>query len=90
MEGGELFDRLVGKTPPHYSEISAQSTVRMLLKAIAYLHYRGISHRDIRPENILLQSQIDDHVCKLADFGYAAKVPPGGHLTEVTPLTHQP
>ena len=41
--------------------------LRGILEAIKYLHQRGIAHGDIKPENILLDSDFNP---KLSDFGY--------------------
>jgi len=40
--------------------------VQQMISALSYLHSRGIAHQDIKPENILLDS---DWNIKLADFG---------------------
>jgi len=72
MLGGELFDRIVKKTV--YKEQDARDICKVLLGALDYCHSKGIAHRSIKPENLLLASIHDDLNIKLADFGYAKKV----------------
>ena len=45
-----------------------------LVKAIAACHGRGVAHRDVKPENILVSR--DGETLKLCDFGFAARVLP--------------
>ncbi|CAI5946775.1 unnamed protein product [Closterium sp. NIES-65] len=73
--GGELFHRIV--TRQRYSEPAAASVARQLASALAFLHARGVAHRDVKPENILLCSRADDTSIKLTDFGAAALLLPG-------------
>lgn len=62
--GGELFHLLEQMSV--FSEIEAFLLFHQLCAAFAYLHERGIAHRDLKLENILLD---DNHNIKLIDFG---------------------
>lgn len=67
LTGGELFDRIIAKG--HYSEADAKSLTITMLKAVQYLHEKGIAHRDLKPENILLKDTSDAAQIKITDFG---------------------
>lgn len=59
-----------------YIEMQAASITYQLLSALAYLHEKGIVHRDVKPENIFLSkeengSDKDRLLVKLSDFGLA-------------------
>jgi calcium/calmodulin-dependent protein kinase I len=44
--------------------------ISKLIRALVYLHEKGIMHRDIKPENLILKDYNGFDV-KLADFGLA-------------------
>ena len=43
-----------------------------LVQAIAYIHRRGVIHRDLKPTNILLDEQDEQLYVRLIDFGIAS------------------
>ena len=43
-----------------------------MLRGIGYIHSCGICHRDIKPQNVLIDPQ--NHLLKLCDFGSAKKL----------------
>uniref|UniRef100_A0A8D2D095 Serine/threonine-protein kinase Chk2 n=2 Tax=Sciurus vulgaris TaxID=55149 RepID=A0A8D2D095_SCIVU len=67
MEGGELFDRVVGNK--RLKEATCKLYFYQMLLAVQYLHENGIIHRDLKPENVLLSSQEEDCLIKITDFG---------------------
>jgi len=74
-EGGELYDRIQQLT--HYSEVEAKLCCRNLVSTLAYIHGKGIMHRDMKPENILLVSKKSNTNVKIADLGLAKMASPG-------------
>ena len=65
--GGELFEKISEKG--QFSEKDAAFILKQILSAVWYLHQNEIVHRDLRPENILLDNKTDKPTIKLVDFG---------------------
>ena len=61
----------------HYSEAVAARYVRQICTGLHYLHTRGVVHRDLKIDNILLVGAHDSGVVKIADFGLSALLIPG-------------
>ena len=45
-----------------------------MFKGLAYMHSLGICHRDIKPQNVLINPRT--HVVKICDFGSAKRLTP--------------
>lgn len=71
MNGGELFDKIVAKQ--FYSEREARDVCKIILNAVEFLHSKGVVHRDLKPDNLLLVSSDNDALVKIADFGFATR-----------------
>ncbi|KAL2182704.1 Pkinase-domain-containing protein [Thermothelomyces heterothallicus CBS 203.75] len=70
--GGGDLGRLIAENGP-LSESATKTMARQLLDALGYLHDMNITHRDVKPDNILVDS-LDPFVVKLTDFGLSKMV----------------
>ena len=54
-------------------EESVKKIMRQILDAINYMHKNGVAHRDMKPENIIVENAKDGEFrLKIVDFGLAA------------------
>ncbi|CCG81159.1 Calcium/calmodulin-dependent protein kinase kinase [Taphrina deformans PYCC 5710] len=63
---GVIMNIGFGANASAYSDEECRHFFRDLILGIEYLHAQGIAHRDIKPDNLLLSS---DLVLKIVDFG---------------------
>jgi calcium/calmodulin-dependent protein kinase I len=77
--GGDVFDRLAKRVS--YTEKDARDLGVILLEIMREMHKRKVAHRDMKPENLLLKSNMNDTSILLADFGFAKYVPEEGLKT---------
>jgi hypothetical protein len=69
LEGGELLEALLDRG--NYSEADAAAIIRPVLEGLAYMHGRGVTHRDLKLENLLLADATELSSVRIADFGLA-------------------
>ncbi|KAK4796550.1 hypothetical protein SAY86_028876 [Trapa natans] len=67
VTGGELFDKIAtkGKLP----ESEGRKLFQQLIDGVSYCHNRGVYHRDLKLENVLVDSRGS---IKITDFGLSA------------------
>lgn len=78
LEGVELreeVERWRSRSPAQRFK-NARSVLVQVSRALAYIHQRGLVHRDVTPSNIMM---CPDGIAKLMDFGVVKE--PGGDLT---------
>lgn len=64
--GGELFDQVIDRGTNAMPEDVARNFFVQMLAGVTHCHERGVAHRDLKLENVLLTS---DGVVKIIDFG---------------------
>uniref|UniRef100_UPI0037E90475 serine/threonine-protein kinase pdik1l-B n=1 Tax=Semicossyphus pulcher TaxID=241346 RepID=UPI0037E90475 len=65
-DGGDLNQYLLSRPP---DALRNHSVVKQLCRAVAFLHSLGITHRDLKPDNVLVCLTPKGPVVKVADFG---------------------
>ncbi|KAM4018334.1 serine/threonine-protein kinase MARK2 isoform 8-T8 [Anomaloglossus baeobatrachus] len=73
--GGEVFDYLVAHG--RMKEKEARAKFRQIVSAVQYCHQKFIVHRDLKAENLLLDSDMN---IKIADFGFSNEFTFGNKL----------
>jgi len=77
VTGGNLASLLAHMPRPPIDEV--RRLLREICEALAYAHQRGVVHRDIKPDNILIDAESGRAV--VTDFGIARAMEAGGRLT---------
>jgi len=78
-QGGDLYEHVYEEG--RLDESTACALAHQMLSALAYCHESGVVHRDVKPENFLLEHADEEFpTIKLADFGIATSIRPA-HLS---------
>src|SRR5690606_20328806 len=67
IEGGLTLDQVLPALPP----LERVRCVRDVARALGHAHARGVVHRDVKPQNVLVDA---GRRVKVADFGLALAV----------------
>ncbi|OMJ72226.1 hypothetical protein SteCoe_29401 [Stentor coeruleus] len=71
ISGCSLSDYLKSRSSRRIEEYQAKGVFKQILLALEFCHNLGITHRDIKLENILLDHE---HTVKIIDFGFATYI----------------
>lgn len=80
ITGGELLDFILKRKV--LTEAIAAKFMKQLLSGVAYCHSNNIVHRDLKLENLLLDSDSPDALLKIIDFGTSQIFKPSFPMTE--------
>eukprot|EP00405_Crypthecodinium_cohnii_P041070 CAMPEP_0206556202 /NCGR_PEP_ID=MMETSP0325_2-20121206/18276_1 /ASSEMBLY_ACC=CAM_ASM_000347 /TAXON_ID=2866 /ORGANISM="Crypthecodinium cohnii, Strain Seligo" /LENGTH=656 /DNA_ID=CAMNT_0054056703 /DNA_START=71 /DNA_END=2041 /DNA_ORIENTATION=- len=88
-DGGDVYDLYAANEGCCMLEAFVIQLIRQLLLALQHLVVKGVEHRDVKPENLLLfggsTARSAAPLLKLGDFGWATVVPPGAAPPAVPP-----
>jgi len=90
-EGGDVLKKILSLK--RFSEKIAAKIMRQLLSAVAYCHskkivhrylyYRAFQYRDLKPENLVLESNDIESNIKVIDFGTSKMFQPKEAMKEI-------
>ncbi|KAF9476757.1 kinase-like protein [Pholiota conissans] len=76
MEGGNLLSYINEKYENGMPEDEAKAIAYQICDGMAYVHSKGVMHRDLKPQNILL-NKANPPLVKIADFGFSKEIVAG-------------
>ncbi|MFU8895894.1 MAG: serine/threonine-protein kinase, partial [Gammaproteobacteria bacterium] len=87
LTGEQLRSRIQRCATAALPTAEAMAIIRELAEVLAYLHGRGVVHRDVKPGNVFI---VDGGGLRLVDFGLAAKVGTSGKPSAAAPMAGTP
>lgn len=75
MSGPKLLDYIATHNQSTFTEKVVANIMRQVLTGLNHCHFKGLAHRDVKPENILFATPECKEV-KLIDFGFAKMFDP--------------
>lgn len=77
VEGNSMLTFLKSKPNRRIEEKLCKEIYLQILQGIEFIHSKNIYHRDIKLENLIINS---NHLVKIIDFGFSARCPPNKTL----------
>lgn len=80
---GDLLDRILSKPQGRYSERGAAQLVRKIVGIVDGCQSLGVIHRNLKPENLLFDSNAEGATLKLMGFEFSEFYMPGKCLSSI-------
>ena len=74
IETGNLLEWITQAHKNNWTmtQVDIAKIVMQILKALNYMHKKEIIHRDLKLENVMVDIEDGELICKLTDFGFSS------------------